>query len=319
MPKQDRNGDIFFYHPVLSEAAGRLIGGWRRSLAQERRLSPNTVSAYTGDVSAFLGFLGEHLGETVTPARLAALELGDFRAFLAERRRAGWGSRSTARAVSSLRALYGYLDRTAGLRNEAIAAIRSPKQPSRVPRPLSRADARETVDMTGALAREDWIAARDIAVLLLLYGCGLRVGEALALTRGEAEGAESLRVTGKRQKQRLVPVLPVVRRAIADYLARCPYAVPSGSPLFVGARGKRLGARAVQKAMARAREVLGLPESATPHALRHSFATHLLAGGGDLRTIQELLGHASLSTTQVYTEIDDGALLEAYHASHRRA
>jgi len=319
MTRQAQNPEKIFNHCAISSDLGLILEGWIVNLRDERRVSAHTVAAYVRDLARFFEFLSPHLGARVTPRHLASLELADLRAFLAERRRAGWSQRSLARGLSALRAFFAYLDRNHGLRNEAVAALRSPKQPRRVPRPLGEPEAREVVETTSAFAAQDWIGARDSAVLLLLYGCGLRIGEALALTRGQAEGAETLRIRGKRGKERLVPVLPVVRRAIDDYLASCPYAIASEAPLFIGARGKPLGPRAVQKAMAWARRALGLPESATPHALRHSFATHLLTGGGDLRTIQELLGHASLSTTQIYTEVDTSELMSVYKRAHRRA
>lgn len=319
MRKQARIAENLHNHKMVSPLSWQLVEGWLQSLSNERRLSPHTIAAYRRDLVAFLEFLAGHIGEPIKPVRIAATDLADFRAFLAARRRAGCSTRSLARNISSLRAFYRFLERSAGIRNDAISVLRGPKQPRRVPRPLNEADAHEVVEMSGAFATADWIALRDIAVMLLLYGCGLRIGEALALTREHFEDRRSLRVTGKRGKQRLVPLLPIVREAVDAYLAKCPYAIGPGAPLFRGARGGPLGARAVQKAMAQARRALGLPETATPHALRHSFATHLLAGGGDLRAIQELLGHASLSTTQMYTQLDDDALMSVYERSHRRS
>jgi len=319
MARQVQNFEEIFNHCAISSQLRRILDGWIAAMRDERRVSAHTVAGYARDLARFFEFLSAHLGGRVTPQQLAALELADFRAFLAERRRAGWSQRSLARGLSALRAFFAHLDRREGLRNEAVAALTSPKQPKRVPRPLGEAEARDVVEATGTFATRDWIRARDTAVLLVLYGCGLRIGEALALTRGQAEGAETLRVAGKRAKERLVPVLPVVRQAIEAYLAKCPYAIAADQPLFLGARGKPLSPRSVQKAVAQARRALGLSERITPHALRHSFATHLLTGGGDLRTIQELLGHASLSTTQVYTEVDTAELMAVYKKAHRRA
>ena len=255
------------------------------------------------------------------PSELTDLRAVDFRAWLAERHRQGLARTSTARALAALRSFYRYLDREHGRHNPALKALRSPRLPRHLPRPLSVGQASQLLAAAPA-ARLDWIARRDAAVLLLLYGAGLRIGEALALERA-AVGRDPARrlqllVTGKGGRQRLVPVLPVIAAAIDDYLAACPYQEPAG-PLFLGARGKRLQAPIVRRLMQELRRRLGLPESATPHALRHSFATHLLADGADLRTIQELLGHASLSTTQGYTGVDGARLMRLYHQAHPRA
>jgi len=319
MRKQERIYENLCNYEEMSIDIRKLIAGWLQSLSNERHLSPHTIAAYGRDVTAFMAFYGHHLGKAVEVADLTAAGLSDFRAYLAERRLRGRGMRTVARNLSSLRAFYRYLERSEGLSNGAIAALGSPKQPRRVPRPLSESDARDMLDVSATFAGEPWVAARDAAVLLLLYGCGLRIGEALALTRAQVRDGDRLRVTGKGVKQRQLPVLPIVREAIEAYLELCPYVIADGQPIFRGVRGGVLGARAVQKAVARARRALGLPETATPHALRHSFATHLLAGGGDLRAIQELLGHASLSTTQMYTQLDNSALMEIYRRSHRRA
>jgi len=294
------------------------IADWRRWLATEKRVSPHTLAAYGRDLGGFLNFLSGHLGDTVGATALAGLSPADFRAWLARRAVSGLEKSSTARVLSTVRGFFRFLERRGIAANPAIGAVRGPRVPRSVPRALTVSEAADALAGVGELADEPWIAARDTAVLTLLYGCGLRVGEAVGLDRRVAPLGDTLSVTGKGGKTRLLPVLPVVRRAVADYLERCPYRLGPDDPLFVGARGGRLGPRRVQQAIQTLRGWLGLPESATPHALRHSFATHLLAGGGDLRAIQELLGHASLSTTQRYTEVDAARLLEVHGAAHPR-
>lgn len=295
------------------------IEDWRAWLAHERRASPHTLDAYSRDLSGFLGFMAEHLGFPPGLSDLETLGALDFRSWLARRATSGLSRSSTARAMSTLRGFFRHLEKHGLAHNPAVAAVRTPKIPKSVPKALGVAEALETVEAVADLSATPWIAKRDVAVLTLLYGGGLRIGEALALNRGQAPSGDSMVVTGKGNKQRLVPVLPVVKDAIDDYLAACPYGLGDDDPLFVGARGKRLAAGVVQKQMRNVRHLLGLPETATPHALRHSFATHLLAGGGDLRTIQELLGHASLSSTQRYTEVDSARLTAVYRAAHPRA
>jgi integrase/recombinase XerC len=305
-------------------AAGDLLAAldqWDAWLRHERRASAHTVSAYRHDLAEFLNFLSEHLGGLPTLGDLGALGTSDFRAWLAARAGRGLARSSTARALSVVRNLFRWLQKRGLAENPSITAIRTPKVPSSVPRALGAEDAAATVDTAGGLARDDWTGKRDTAVLLLLYGCGLRIGEALGLLMRDAPRPrqDAMVITGKGAKERLVPLLPVVIRAIEAYIAACPHPLPADGPLFLGARGGRLGARQVQQVMADLRALLGLPDSATPHALRHSFATHLLAGGGDLRTIQELLGHASLSTTQRYTAVDSAGLLAVYQRAHPRA
>ncbi|SDG54669.1 tyrosine recombinase XerC [Roseospirillum parvum] len=295
------------------------INAWAGWLAAERRVSPHTLSAYGRDLSAFLGFLVEHLGQPPGVAELAALKPADLRAFLAARAGQGLARTSQARAMSTLRGFFRHLERQGVVSNPALATVRSPRRPSSLPRPLEEAEALETLSAAGELQDEPWLAARDIALFTLLYGAGLRLGEALALNVGQRPGGDSMVITGKGGRQRLVPILPVVREAIAAYLAACPFALGADDPLFVGKRGGRLNPGVVQRQMRRLRALLGLPESATPHALRHSFATHLLARGGDLRTIQELLGHASLTTTQRYTQVDGSQLSAVYARTHPRA
>ncbi|MCY0148876.1 tyrosine recombinase XerC [Hoeflea sp. G2-23] len=293
---------------------------WLAQLIQERRLSAKTAEAYERDLRQFLSFLTGHLGGPPRIADLADLKPLDLRAFMAVRRRQGAGARTLGRGLAGIRSFLRHLERK-GLANAAgAAATRAPKQPKSLPRPLNARDACRVVDTDLQLADEPWIAARNAAVLTLLYGCGLRISEALSLTIADLpQGGESLRITGKGDKTRLVPLLPIARQAVDAYLKLCPYAPAPDAPMFRGARGGPLQPAIVQKEMRRLRGALDLPDSATPHALRHSFATHLLAGGGDLRTIQELLGHASLSTTQVYTGVDTSRLIEIYDRAHPRA
>ena len=294
---------------------------WHDWLAHERRASPNTLAAYGRDLFDFLAFQAEHGGGALTLAALDGLATADFRAWLSRRNSRGVSQASNARALSALRSFLRWLQKRELIEGRAIAGLRTPRQAKSLPKALTAGEAREALDSVAELSQSEWLGKRDTAVLLLLYGCGLRIGEALSLTKGEAprRDQQSLRVLGKGRKERLVPLLPVVTEAIADYLAACPYAVPPEGPLFLGARGGALGPRIIQKRMQQLRGLLGLPQDATPHALRHSFATHLLAGGGDLRAIQELLGHASLSTTQRYTAVDAAALLQVYDKAHPRA
>jgi integrase/recombinase XerC len=296
------------------------IDAWLRHLQAERHLSAKTIEAYRRDVTQFLHFLTEHLGGAPSLKELSALAPADVRAFLAARRADNIGSRSLMRALAGIRAFGRFLERNGKGRLAALAAVRGPKLGKTLPRPLPIDAAKRMADPTLASSdgRGVWIHARDAAVLGLLYGCGLRVSEALGVKRAEFDGRDVLTVTGKGRKQRMVPLIAPVAKLIADYIALCPYELPADGPLFVGAQGGPLSPRLVQLAMARLRGALGLGASATPHALRHSFATHLLAGGGDLRAIQELLGHASLSTTQIYTAVDAERLIEAYRSAHPR-
>ena len=296
---------------------------WLTALAKERRLSPKTVEAYGRDLRQFLTFLTTHLGEPPTVQAILGLKPLDIRSFLAARRMKEVQSRSLMRELAALRSFARHLEREGHGTASAFAAIRTPKVEKNLPRPLSAAAA---VAVTERETRSDdtkktWILARDAAVLALLYGAGLRISEALGLQRRDApiNGTDTVTVTGKGAKVRSVPVIPAIQRAIEEYLRLCPYAVAPEGPLFVGARGGPLSPRIIQLAVEELRGTLGLPDSATPHALRHSFATHLLARGGDLRGIQELLGHASLSTTQLYTKVDSARLMEAFDAAHPRA
>ncbi|WP_424993117.1 tyrosine recombinase XerC [Oceaniradius stylonematis] len=294
---------------------------WLDKLAGERRLAANTVEAYERDTRQFLHFLADHQGGAPGLKQVADLKPMDLRAFLTRRRAQGVGTRTLGRNLAAVRSFLRHLEKR-GLANAAAAtAMRAPRQPKSLPKPLTAGDAVRTVDVDEQLNDQPWIRARNAAVLTLLYGCGLRIGEALALDGGDLRdrGARSIAVTGKGGKTRMVPLLPVVFEAVDAYRDLCPYDLSAGTPLFRGARGGALQPAVLQRDMRRLRGVLGLPDTATPHALRHSFATHLLGSGGDLRTIQELLGHASLSTTQVYTGVDAERLLEAWRAAHPRA
>lgn len=310
--------------PVAESDVEAALRQWFAYLSTERNLAEKTQEAYGRDLKCFLGFIARHLGEPATLKSLGGLKLRDFRAFLAARRNDDVSSRSLARSLSAIRMFFRFLDRRGILKNDAVRAIQTPKLPHGVPKPLSVEAAGSVTSKTGVGAHADapdWVIARDAAVLTLLYGSGLRISEALALDRGEAPVGrrDVLRITGKGGKERVVPVLPVAQDAIARYLELCPFALAPKGPLFIGVKGKRLSARVIQLLMQRLRGAFALPDTATPHALRHSFATHLLGHGADLREIQELLGHASLSTTQIYTEVDAARLLKVYDDAHPRA
>jgi integrase/recombinase XerC len=299
---------------------------WRDWLKSERRLAAHTLIAYEHDVAAFLGFMTTYLGRAPTLDALGRLKPAEFRAWLAERARQGLARTSTARAFSSVRSFFRFLDKRGLAHNASIGAIQTPKLPRSVPKALSERDMEELLEAPAEQEREAWLDLRDAAVLLLLYGAGLRIGEALGLTKGAVEdllktGRDTLSVTGKGNKTRLVPLLPQALEALGAYRDACPWlaARGPGEAFFVGARGGALDPAIVQKRVREIRRGLGLAESVTPHALRHSFATHLLGAGGDLRTIQELLGHASLSTTQRYTDVDSARLTAVYRAAHPRA
>ncbi|ABQ61154.1 tyrosine recombinase xerC [Brucella ovis IntaBari-2006-46-332] len=294
---------------------------WLKSLKTMRRLSDNTLIAYERDTRQFLQFLTGHLGEPPSLKEIGNLRIADLRSFLANRRNDGAGARTLGRGLAGVRSLLRHLEKRGLVNAAGASAMRAPRQPKSLPKPLTADDARRVVSADGQMAEEPWIAARNAAVLTLLYGCGLRISEALGLS-GDAlsdPSARSMTITGKGSKTRLVPLLPAVHKAVAQYRALCPFDLSAGQPLFRGAKGGPLHAAIIQREMQKLRAGLGLPDSATPHALRHSFATHLLGRGGDLRTIQELLGHASLSTTQVYTGIDTQRLLEVYDKTHPRA
>ncbi len=304
---------------LADEGVVEAVGRWRAWLWGERRASPHTVDAYSRDLAGFLAFLTEHLGGPPAIADLATLTPADFRAWLARRSAEGLSRTAQARALSTLRGFFRWLDREGMAHNPALGQVRGPRPPKAVPKALAEDEAREAVETVGDLQDDPWVAKRDLALLTLLYGAGLRLGEALALTQRDAPTGDALVVTGKGNKQRVVPILPVVAEAVSAYRAACPHTLAAGDPLFVGLRGGALNPGVVQRQVRRLRALLGLPDSATPHALRHSFATHLLGRGGDLRTIQELLGHASLSTTQRYTAVDTERLKQVYRAAHPRA
>ncbi len=304
---------------AAGEPLARLIGRFLAHAGDQRRLSAHTLRAYGFTLERFDDFLARHLGGLVNGGRLATLTAADLRAFLSLRRSEGLAAASLAREVSALKGFFAWARRNEGLPCDAIAALKAPKQPRRLPRAVAPADVTQMVAVVEDGARQPWIAARDAAVLLLLYGGGLRIGEALSLTGAALPLGETIAVTGKRNKTRLVPLLPQVRAAIADYVTLCPFPMAPDAPLFRGARGGPLDAGTIRRAVQAARAALALPASATPHALRHSFATHLLARGADLRQLQELLGHASLSSTQIYTAVDAAQLLDAWAAAHPRA
>ncbi|MBN9086677.1 MAG: tyrosine recombinase XerC [Reyranella sp.] len=299
---------------------------WRDWLRSERRLSGHTLTAYEHDVAEFVAFMTKYLGAPPTLAQLDKLKPAEFRAWLADRAHQGLARTSTARAFSSVRSFFRFLGKRGLAHNASIAAIQTPKLPRSVPKALSERDMEDLLEQSAAPERETWIERRDAAVLLLLYGAGLRIGEALGLTKGTVgglldAGQDTLAITGKGNKTRLVPLLPAALEALAAYREACPFMKALGprDAFFLGARGAPLDPAIVQKRVRDLRRVLGLTDSVTPHALRHSFATHLLAAGGDLRTIQELLGHASLSTTQRYTDVDAARLSAVYRAAHPRA
>jgi len=293
---------------------------WLNYLVKERNLAEKTLDSYERDLRQFLGYLKNHLGRVPCLADLEALEPKNFRGFLAARRRGQATSRSLARTLSGLRMFFRYLEDEEILHNRAILAVQSPKVGHSIPKPLTVEKAKVLVE-DNMSTEIDWVQARDTAVLLLLYGAGLRISECLGLLVKDAPlpGADVVRIVGKGGKERLVPILPIIQNAVERYIALCPYTLENDDPLFLGVRGGPLSPRIIQLLMEKQRAALGLPDTATPHALRHSFATHLLGAGADLRQIQELLGHASLSSTQVYTEVDRTRLLEVYEAAHPRS
>ena len=300
------------------------IARWLTNLGSERRLSPKTLEAYERDLRQCLVFLGEHWGGLVTLKKFAGIEATDVRAFMAVRRNDDIGGRSLTRALAGLRSFGRFLEREGKGKVGALSAIRAPKIGKSLPKPIQMTSARQMADadIRAGDTRDPWIWARDAAVMALLYGSGLRISEALGLKRRDVPlpgAGDVLVITGKGNKTRMVPVLQNVLALIRDYVAMCPYDLPADGPIFIGARGGQLSPRIIQLTMERLRGGLGLPDSATPHALRHSFATHLLTRGGDLRAIQELLGHASLSTTQIYTGVDADRLLDVYKTTHPRA
>lgn len=295
------------------------IDEWQNWMRSERRSSGHTIAAYARDLSEFLKFIHSYTEKIPSFKTLSALDTTDFRAYLAARTDEGISRASLARNLSTLRNFFRFLERNALLSNPAIGVIHSPSLPKALPKPLTQDQAVNLIKMAGELQREPWLAKRDMAFVILLYGCGLRIGEALALDVKDRPRSEMMTVFGKGQKERIVPVLPAVRSALETYLRSRPDGAPPNSPLFIGSRGDRVNPGVMQRQIRKIRDSLGLPETATPHALRHSFATHLLNNGGDLRTIQELLGHESLSTTQRYTGLDAEHMMDVYTHAHPRA
>ena len=302
----------------LPHPASALVEGWGSYLAHDRRRSPHTVRAYQATAHRLIDFLGSYRGEAIEPDDLTDLAAPDLRAFLANRRSSGLGASSAARELSGARAFLTWAATQQG-KAPHIPRTRAPRRPKTLPRPAAPDEAVALAEDAGAYGSEPWIGARDLAILLLLYGAGLRVSEALSLTARDLPIGRVIRVTGKRSKTRMVPIVPAVKEAIEGYLKECPYPVTGDTPLFLGARGGRLSADLVRRSVRAARKRLGLADTLTPHALRHSFATHLLARGADLRSLQELLGHASLSSTQIYTKVDAAHLLDVYRHAHPRA
>lgn len=292
--------------------------GWLAQILGVEGVSENTIEAYRHDVSGFLGFLSNYHGAAVGKQTLADVSITDMRAWMASERRREMSARSLARALSAVKSFYRWLGITEGVESPAVSAMRAPKSKQRLPRPVSADAAKGMIDTVELQAVEPWVAARDVAVVTLLYGCGLRISEALNLKRSDYPLPDVLRIIGKGDKQRIIPVLPAAKDAVAEYVRLCPITPAPDGPLFLGVRGKQLNPRAIQKTMEQSRMQLGLPATVTPHAMRHSFATHLLEAGGDLRAIQELLGHASLSTTQAYTAVNQEHLMKVYENAQRK-
>jgi len=303
----------------MSPALSCALAAWLDHQRALKGAADNTLAAYQTDVSGFLNFMTQHHGEAQGLGPVSRIGVSDMRSWMAHERARGVGARSLARSLSAVKSFYRWLADREGFEPTAVLSTRSPKFQKKLPRPLAVDAARAMINTVELQAREPWIAARDTAVVTLLYGCGLRISEALGLTGADTPLPASLRIVGKGGKERVVPVIPAARTAVDAYLRDCPFDVSDDQPIFRGARGGPLYAKAIQNVMAAARMQLGLPATATPHAMRHSFATHLLNAGGDLRSIQELLGHASLSTTQAYTAVDTARLMEVYDAAHPRA
>jgi integrase/recombinase XerC len=300
----------------ISPGARDVLSAWVDHMRALDGAAENTLTAYSRDVATFLAFQAGHRGGPMGLAEIGAIRTPDMRAWMADQRVRGTGPRSVARHLSAVKSFVRWLSEREGFDPTAILSTRAPKFRKPLPRPVSQEAAKDLIETVGLQHTTPWIAARDVAVVTVLYGCGLRISEGLGLTGKDAPLADMLRIRGKGGKERLVPVLPAARAAVDRYVAACPYDLGADAPLFRGARGGALNTRLVAGVMARARMQLGLPSSATPHALRHSFATHLLEAGGDLRSIQELLGHASLSTTQAYTAVDQVHLMETYARAH---
>lgn len=304
---------------LISPACRDALQNWLASQSALNGAAENTLTAYRSDVGEFLSFMTLHFASPQGLGALQKITIGDMRAWMAETRNAGTGARSLARKLSAVKSFYRWLADREGFEPSAVLMARAPKFQKKLPRPLAAEAAKAVLDTVELQSTTDWVAARDVAVVTLLYGCGLRISEALGLKGSDAPIADVLRITGKGGKERVVPVIRAARDAVDRYLTLCPYPQGAHSPLFYGVRGGALNPRLIQSVMARTRAQLGLPATATPHALRHSFATHLLEAGGDLRSIQELLGHASLSTTQAYTAVDTAHLMDVYNNAHPKA
>lgn len=304
---------------MISPACRDALQQWLERLGGLEGASANTCTAYRGDVTGFLAFMTQHSGGPQGLGALARITTADMRAWMASERGSGTGARSLARKLSAVKSFYRWLAQREGFEPSAVLSARAPKFQKKLPRPLAPDAAKALLETVELQSQKSWVAARDVAVVTLLYGCGLRISEALRLTGADAPLPPVLRILGKGNKERVVPVLPAARDAVDRYLAQCPFPLEADAPLFRGVRGGALNPRQIQDVMARTRAQLGLPATATPHALRHSFATHLLEAGGDLRAIQELLGHASLSTTQTYTAVDSRHLMDVYRRTHPKA
>ena len=304
---------------MISPALRDALEGWLAGLSALSGSAANTQTAYRGDVVGFLSFVQTHLGDQVGMAALRGLSIRDMRAWMAHERARGVGARSLARELSAVKSFIRWLAEREGFDPTAVLMTRSPKFEKKLPRPLEVSAARAMIETVELQSLKGWVGARDVAVVTVLYGCGLRISEALGLTGADHPLPDTLRIRGKGGKERMVPVIPAARSAVAAYVRLCPHDLSADAPLFRGVRGGALSPRAIQKAMERSRAQLGLPATATPHAMRHSFATHLLNAGGDLRSIQELLGHGSLSTTQAYTAVDTARLMEVYDRAHPKA
>lgn len=305
--------------PSAAPDLAEKFGQWVDYLALEKRFSRHTLRAYVADLHYFFDFLTQHDGAPPSMQRLGDASVRDFRSWLTKKTVEGAGAATRARSLSSVRNFLKWLDRNGHLHNPAMDSVRTPKLPKKLPRALAPRHAREVIEHAEETPREPWAGLRDRALFMLLYGCGLRIDEALKLNYGDRPGNGELRVMGKGSKERQVPVIPVVEKMLGEYLAACPYPFDKDTPLFLGSRGKRLNQGVAQRDLRNLRKRIGLPESVTPHALRHSFATHILVNGADLRTIQELLGHASVSTTQRYTDFDNAQLMQIYMNAHPRA
>ena len=303
----------------LSEPGLSLLKEWRNFAFEFKRYSLNTVESYSRDVKIFLMFVESHLGDKISLHSLKNLTPLDFRSWLADERKFGTSTGSITRYISSVREFYNWLNEKKGLENFSVFNIQSPRKEKKLPRPISKVDAIKMLSLASANTITPWLAARNTAVIALLYGCGLRISEALDLKRENYPFPEIIKVQGKGNKERIIPILPIINTYIDKYIQLCPFRKTEGGHLFLGKRGKKLSPRIIQKEICDLRLQLGLPATATPHALRHSFATHLLSAGGDLRTIQELLGHTSLTSTQIYTDVDEVRLMKVYKETHPKA